>query len=332
MKAAFPYLIAEIASAHEGDPALCRRMVRLAASTGADAVKLQLFNRDGLMSRFHPKFDSFGEIEIAPAEWRAILAEAGTLGVDVVVEAFDELSLALAEDSGVVAAYKLPTSDIGNLPFLRAMAATGRPVMLGVGGALLAEVGKALDVLRQGGCPRVILLHGFQAYPTRVEDTNLAKLVRLARETGAEVGYADHVDATDRELARVVPAMALAAGATVIEKHFTDARSRQGRDRYSALNPDEFADFAAFIRRLAPAIGSDEDVLNEAETTYRHQMKRQAVAARPLPKGAALAADMVAYKRTNRAGLGLDDVRRLDGRALGRDLAADEPILEEDLP
>jgi sialic acid synthase SpsE len=331
MRQAAPYIIAEIASAHEGDPALCSRLIRLSAGTGADAVKLQIFHRDTLMSRFHPRYDSFGEIEIAPQAWRGLLREAADTGCDVVVEAFDERSLALAEEAGVVNAYKLPTSDIGNADLLLGMAKSRKPIMLGVGGARDAEIKFAVETLRGAKAARIILMHGFQSYPTKVEDTRLGKLAVLARAFGLELGYADHVDAEDRELVRVLPAMAVAAGAVVVEKHITDARSRQGRDRYSALNPDEFAGFVVFMRRVATAIGDGADVLSAAEMTYRHEMKRQAVAGHALPAGTAFVEEAIAFKRTNREGLSHSDFARLGGRRLLNAKEADEPILEGDL-
>lgn len=330
MKTVYPYVIAEIASAHEGDPVLCRRLAELAASTGADAIKFQIFRRDILISQFHEMHSNFGEIELTEEDWLSILTETAEGPCDVIVEVFDQAALALAERAGCVAAYKLPTSDISNDAFLRSVAATGKPVMLGVGGALKAEIAHAVELLKNTAGD-VVLMHGFQAYPTKLEDTHLVRLTAFAREFECVIGYADHVDASDRELARIIPAMALAAGATVIEKHFTDSRARKGRDHYSALSPDEFAEFVAMLRTLSIAMGDTEDRLRPAEETYRHQMKRYAVAARDLTAGTLLESDMLTFKRTNRPGITHGDVDRLQGRRLRIDLPADTPISEDAL-
>lgn len=326
-----PYIIAEIASSHEGEPEFAKKLMRHAAGTGADAVKFQMFNRNALVCESHPKFEAFGIIEIDPVDWRSILTEAGTLELDVVVEPFDEASLALAEEAGTVARYKIPTSDIANTPFLQAVADTGKPIMLAVGGARDAEIIEAVGVLRARGAADITIMHGFQAYPTRIEDTNLKRLTHLQGLLGLPIGYADHVDASDWDLAITVPAMALAVGATVIEKHMTEDRGKKGRDHYSALEPAEFKRFAALIRSLAAATGSSEDTLNEAELTYRRQMKRQAVAARDLAEGAALAPADVVYKRTNMDGLASSDIDALAGRKLASAKPADAPISKEDL-
>lgn len=324
------YIIAEIASAHEGDPALARRLFAAAAGSGADAVKFQIFNRAALLSRRHPKYGSFGEIELPAEAWAAILGEAAGAPAAVIVEAFDGPSLVLAEASGAVAAYKLPTSDIDNASLQTALAATGKPLFLGLGGALEPEIERAVARLKAGGAGPITLMHGFQSYPTKLEDTHLARLTALSKAFGLPVGFADHVDAEDRELARLVPAMALAAGATVIEKHITLDRSARGRDHYSALNPDEFADFVTLMRDLAAALGQADGPLSAAEQTYRHQVKRYAVAAQNLSAGTALDTAHVAYKRTGTPGLSPDDIERLTGQALRRDRAADDPLLEED--
>ncbi len=327
-----PYIVAEIASAHEGDPALARRLFELAAGTGADAVKFQIFRRDALISRFHPKFESFGQIEIAAETWREILAEYRGASVAIWVEAFDEPSLDLAEGSGSVSGYKLPTSDIANLRFLAAAAHTGKPLHLAVGGATDAEIAAALGVISPLTQARVTLMHGFQSYPTRIEDMKLARLPALKQRFGLPVGFADHTDASAREQARTLPAMALAAGAEVIEKHVTDDRSRKGRDHFSALEPAEFADFTRFLRLVGTSLGDGGDALSPAETKYRYEMKRQAVAAGSLPRDHHLTAKDAVFKRTNRAGLSESDVERLAGRLLAAAKLPDEPILAEDLP
>ncbi|MGB8276142.1 MAG: N-acetylneuraminate synthase family protein [Alphaproteobacteria bacterium] len=329
MSAARTTIIAEIASAHEGDPEFARRLWRLACATGADAVKFQIFRRAALMSRVHPKYESFGQIEIAPEDWRAILKEAGQGPAEIVAEIYDEDSLALAQESGVVAAYKIPTSDIGNRALVRAAVATGRRLFLAVGGAREDEIAEAVSWLSDAKA-QAVLLHGFQAYPTRIEDTHLARLPALRERYGLAVGYADHVDAEDRELARLVPAMAIAAGASAIEKHITEDRARKGRDHYSALDPAEFADFVALIRRIEQAMGSADPALGEAEVRYRNEMKKQAVAARALSVGARLGRGDVAFKRIGGPGLAPDGLEPLLGRALRAAKQPDDPLQAED--
>ncbi len=324
-----PYIIAEIASSHDGDPSLAGDILDHCIETGANAVKFQIFRRDHLMSPHHPGFDNFGEIEIAWPDWHPLLRRAAESPLDLIVEAFDEQSLQLVETLGCVSAYKLPTSDIANPPFMAAVIATAKPFMIGVGGATNAEIEAAVEQVHRAK-RQAVLLHGFQSYPTQLPDTNLARLKYLSG-FGLPVGYADHIDAEDRDLARLVPAMALGAGATVIEKHITDDRSRKGRDHYSALNPDEFKSFVSLIRQLFVAIGNESPDLTEPELRYRHNMKRQAVAGRSIEAGTRIDYDHVDFKRTDEAGIGYRDFANVVGQRLKSDKQSNDPIRVEDL-
>jgi len=326
-----PYVIAEIASAHEGDVSLAKRMAASAAQTGADAVKLQIFRRDALIATVHPKFASFGEIELQPDEWREVIAVVAEADVDLIVEVYDEASLDLAETTSSVDAYKFPTSDIANLEFLRRVAGTGKPIYIGMGGATLDEVRRAVEVARNARGGQVTLVHGFQAYPTRIIDADLGRIAVLKREFDLPVCYADHTDAETHEYARALPALALAFGATSIEKHFTDDRGRKGRDHYSALQPEEFRDFVAYLAQASDAFGAGSDTLSDAERLYRQQMKRNAVAAETLPAGTVLKAGHIAYKRTNAEGVGPADGGILIGKRLAVEKRRDEPLTGADL-
>jgi N,N'-diacetyllegionaminate synthase len=330
MKADYPYIIAEIASAHEGEKELALDLFKLAAQTGADAVKFQMFDRDTLMSRYHHKYDAFGIIQISADEWREVLTEAGQSNVDIHVEVFDETSLELAESVDVVSGYKIPTSDIGNLQHLRNVASTGKQVYLAVGGALSEEIESAITTLKEVGCNQPILMLGFQSFPTKLEDSNLVRLRMLREQYGLPVGYADHIDAEDTELARLVPAMSMSAGASVIEKHITFDRSKKGRDYYSSLNPDEFKAFTALIRRLHTAMGQAEITLNQAEIDYRYLMKRQAVASQDIAPGDILSEGLVSYKRTGIEGLSPKDIATLIGKRIKNGKTLDQPILTGD--
>ena len=325
------YIIAEIASAHEGEIELAKRLVDLAASTGADAVKLQLFQRDQLLSRFHPKYDSFGEIEIEQNGWLDVLNTARQAGPEVILEVYDEPSLIFAEEWGGAAGYKIPTSDLSNSPFVRRVAETGRRVYLGVGGATRNEIEFAVGVLRECGVSNAVLLHGLQSFPTLLEDSLLAEIPWLKATYGYEVGYADHVDAEDKEWAHWLPAMAVAAGATTIEKHITDARSRKGRDYYSSLNPDEFSHFVRRMKQLPLVMQqAPEDELSEAQNNYRILMKRQAVAVSDLGVGELLRAGHVVFKRTNRSGISPQEMEHHYGKRVCRQIQSDEPLSAED--
>lgn len=324
-------ILAEVASSHEGDAAMALQFIDAYADSGCDAIKFQIFRRENLLSRFHFKYDAFGQIEIAPERWREILAAARARGVPVVVEPFDDASLDLAESSGIPIAYKLPTSDISDHAFAQRIARTGKPVICGVGGATEAEIRATLDVLREANAAIVVLLFGFQSYPTDVSETHLRRLQQFVGKYPVRLGYADHIDAENDVLRFAVPAMAVAAGATVIEKHVTLDRAKRGRDHYSALNPNEFRSFSSNLRRAALARGDGAIRLSDAELEYRRVMKKQAVTTRALSAGTVLAVEHIRFKRTAQDGLVPHDLARVVGRRLRRDLEEDMAITEVDL-
>ena len=251
--------------------------------------------------------------------------------VDIIVEPYDLSSFSVAHGTGHVHAYKVPTANIGDIEFLERIAQSRKPVYLGVGGAKWPEIEKAVSILKEMGSPRLVLMCGFQNFPTRLEDSKLFQIQRLQDAFGCDVGYADHVDAEDREMARVVPALAIAVGANVIEKHITDDRTRKGRDHYSSLNPDEFGEFVKLMRKLPVIIGTENEwVLTDAEKQYRNFTKRQAVAARDIAAGASLSDGDVMFKRIDKPGLSPADISSYTGKIFVRQIKADEPIMRED--
>jgi len=326
-----PYIIAEIASAHEGRPELALKIANHAINAGADAVKFQIFNRDELLSKQNPYYEEFGEIEIEPNKWRDILKQIGALDVDIIIEAFDIESFSFAEQSGVVQGYKVPAANIGDYEFLNIVGQTQKPVYLGVGGAGWKEIEQAATLLKQVGNTELVMLCGFQNFPTKLNDSKLFQIQRLKETFQCPAGYADHVDAEKKQMAVMVPALAVALGASVIEKHITDDRSRKGKDYYSSLNPDEFREFVALIRQLPGIIGTDSEwKLSAAEIKYRRFTKKQAVAVRDIEVGTVLSQEDVVFKRTNADGFSPQDIVQHLGKKLARSKQCDEPLTHED--
>ena len=168
------YIIAEIASAHEGSIELLNKIYNLATQSGANAVKIQIFHRESLMSRFHHKYDSFGEIEISKKNWKDFLKNLNKSNTDLLVEVFDPVSLDIAEKSTKVDGYKIPSSCLGDHEFIKLVARTFKPIYLGVGGATLEEITDALNCIRECNNDYCTLMHGIQSFPTKLEDSQIS--------------------------------------------------------------------------------------------------------------------------------------------------------------
>jgi N,N'-diacetyllegionaminate synthase len=322
-------VVAEIASAHEGDPDLAIRLAKAALDAGADAVKFQIFQRDNLVASCNHLYDEFGIIQLEFRDWDRVLTEIASGGAQIFVEPFDLESITFSEKMGVVHGYKIPASNIQDKQYLEAISETDGLVHLSVGGATWDEITEALDLL---SCESLVLIHGFQNFPTEIDDIELSRIGLLERSFGCSVGYADHTDANEKEMSILIPALAVANGARVIEKHITLDRSLKGRDYYSSLQPEEFAQLVRTIKKVGEIQGwADVWTVSVAEEKYRTFSKRYAVAAQKIQQGAKLASAEISFKRTGGIGIEQADIVSYFGRRLKCSVNEDEPIELENL-
>ncbi len=327
-------IIAEIANAHQGDPTQAATLARLAAEAGADAVKFQVYTAAELLTRSHPRYAHFEKQAFSREEWTTLLAEARSLNATVYCDVFGLESLAMVGALGVDHV-KIHSSDMGNLPLLQQAARVARRILLGAGGCGLREIARAVRTLREAAPaqpPQLVLLHGFQSYPTAIEDTRLERLLAFRNEFGdvCEVGYMDHV-AGDDPMAFHLPLMAAAMGATVLEKHVTLDRAAQGVDYYSSLEPAELAAFVTQARRAETALAGGCAAFSEPERQYRRATGKHWVAARALPAGRVLAGEDLVMKRDVSGDAYPAKYERLVGRPLLRDVQPDEPLCHVDV-
>ncbi len=324
-----PYVIAEIASSHEGDPARLLATATAAADAGASAVKIQIFDRDALVHPSSPAFDDLGEVEIPKDRWPALLASVRALPCDVIVEPYDLPSLGLARSCGVER-FKTPACEIDDRHFLASVAGEAEMLFVGVGSAPMDVVAEAVEAVASSAAS-VHLVAGYQNFPTRLEDAELGLISLLGRRFGLPVCYADHTDADSELLPVVIPAMALAAGAFAVEKHITLDRSERGRDYHSSLNPHEFSNMVTLLRTVRPAVGVPPELASGARTSYSNSMGRFAVAARPLEAGRRLVGEDLQFQRTGGAGIPRQEADQVVGAVLTRALAAGTIVKPTDL-
>ncbi|MFH1033296.1 MAG: N-acetylneuraminate synthase [Pseudomonadota bacterium] len=314
------FIIAEAGVNHDGSLDLALKLVEAARAAGADAVKFQSFRAEEVATSDAPKaqyqlahtagaesqLEMLRRLELSPAAHRAILARCRELGIMFLSTGFDAQSVDLLEDLGLPA-FKVPSGEITNLPLLAHIAGKHKPVILSTGMSSLAEVRRAVEILRQGGAAGIALLHCVSNYPAQPEDVNLKAMNTMARELGLPVGYSDHT------LGIEVPLAAVALGACIIEKHFTLDRSRPGPDHAASAEPEELAALARGIRVVEAALGHGRKEPAASEEGTRQVARRSLVAAQHIPAGALITPEMLALKRP---GTGLASERL--GRVLGR--------------
>jgi sialic acid synthase SpsE len=315
-----------VASAHQGEAIQALALAKTAQEAGADGVKFQLFRAAELIAPNDPRRPIFDQIELSPDDWEHVLTEAVGIGIAVLAEVFDRPSLELAERHGV-AAYKIHSTDLENPEFIRAVAATGRPLLLSTGGLGLGAVEAAVSVARTEGNRELMLLHGVQNFPTRVEDSELGFIATLKRAFGLPVGFLDHVDGGST-MALLLPALAVAFGASLVEKHVTLDRSAKGFDYESALEKGSFRSMVELIRDAEKAIGSGKLPSGAGAERYHRLMRRAVLSRVPLRRGEPVTRDQLAFLRSE-TGLAPYEAARVVGRKPRQDIPANEPLSED---
>jgi len=308
-------IIAEAAQGFEGKPELAALLVTAAAKAKADGVKFQLVYADELATPVYQHYALFKSLEMPDDKWGEIKQLADRTGVALYLDVFGTRSLGLALRLGCPGV-KIHSTDMGNLGLLQEVASSEIPLaLLSTAGCSDAEVEEALMLLKK---KRVVLLHGFQGYPTPLEANNISRVRRLQQllnESGhcdrGVIGFADHAPADD-PTRFLLPAVALGAGALLIEKHLTLSKIMKFEDHEAALSPDEFADFVAQIRACFDALGDDAR-MHASELDYRKKTRKHVVASRNISAGEKIDPAMVGLLRTSSADA-IYDARSVYGR------------------
>jgi N-acetylneuraminate synthase/N,N'-diacetyllegionaminate synthase len=331
------FVIAEAGVNHNGDPELARRLVEAAADAGADAVKFQTFRAAGVVSPDAPKAD-YQRVTTDEAESQAAMLRRLELGDEIhrelkeLAEArglvflstpFDPASVELLDSLGV-AAFKVSSTDLTNLPLLREIAGRGRPVVLSTGIGDLAEVERAVATVRERSTAGIVLLHCVSAYPAPAGEANLRAMATLADRFGVPTGFSDHTEGTDVALA------AVALGASVLEKHFTLDRTLAGPDHRASLEPDELTGLVASVRRVESALGSGVKERTVSEEANRAAVRRSLAAAVPLRAGTVVTAELLTALRPG-TGISPAAIDEVVGRRLRRDVAESQLLDPADL-
>jgi len=215
-----------------------------------------------------------------------------------------------------VAAFKIPSGEITNLPYLKRMAATGRPLIMSTGMSTLGEVEIALCEIERAGNDDVVILHCLSNYPADPAETNLRAMETMANSFGRWVGYSDHTPGIEIALA------AVAMGARVIEKHFTVDSDLPGPDHKASLTERELTDMVRGIRIVESAIGNGLKVPAPSEMNTAEVARKSLVAAKDIAAGTVLTEDLIEIKRP---GTGLPPAMRpqLVGRTVAQDVSED---------
>lgn len=302
-----------------------------AAEAGIDCAKFQSYKAETIVSKNSPaywdttkeptktqyelflKHDHFGE-----DEYRELCEYTHAKGMDFTSTPFDYASADYLYD--MVDFYKISSSDLSNIPFVKHIGSKGKPVYISVGAAYLSEVDEAVRALKKVGCKDIVIFHCVLSYPTDPKNANLRIIETLKNNfPDVRVGFSDHV-APDETMMTLATAYML--GADVIEKHFTLDKTLPGNDHYHAGDPEDFKKAIANFAWIDTVCGSAEKTVLDCEIVPRREARRSLVLTRDMKAGEVIKAEDIMPKRPG-TGISPKFTEVVIGRAVKMDLAED---------
>lgn len=331
-----PYIIAELSANHNGRLETALKIIEEAKKAGADAIKLQTYTADTItLNCDSEEFQIHGGLwdgktlyqlyqeAHMPWEWHKPLFEhARKHEITIFSSPFDNTAVDLLEDLNAPA-YKIASFEAVDLPLIKYVASTGKPMIISTGMADAEEIQEAIDAAREGGCKELAILHCVSGYPAPAEDYNLRTIPDMMQRFGLVTGLSDHTLDNTTAIASVV------LGASIIEKHFTLDRNGGGPDDSFSLEPAELAALCRDSKTAWAALGR-VDYGRKSSEQGNAQFRRSLYFVKNLRAGEVVTADSV---RSVRPGYGLEPkhYNRIIGARVVEDVTAYTPVKKEKL-
>ena len=320
------FIIAEVGINHDGDVDKAERMIEAASAAGADAVKFQTYRTDSFVAQGNPLYTVFKRNELSEQDVLSRMQDyANRCGILFFSSATDFIGLERLQALDVPV-YKVSSANLTNLPLMRQIAATGKPVIISAGGATLGEIARTYEALVDAGAVGVAILKCTSLYPCPPQFANLRGIETLKAAFDAPIGYSDHTEGTAAALA------AVALGASIIERHFTLDKLDEGHDHYFSADPKEMKALVDGVRDVeemlgAPILGPVGD-----EISFRKEARRSITAVVPIPAGTKIEPEMLALRRPqDEGGVEPDFVDTIIGRVARSDISAGSSIRWENV-
>ncbi len=327
-----PYIIAEMSANHNGDFNVAKNIIEEAKKAGADALKIQTYTADTITLNSNlPDFQIQGGLwdgetlyslyqkAYTPWEWHKPLFEyARELGITIFSSPFDNTAVDLLEDLNTPA-YKIASFEAVDLPLIKYVASTGKPMIISTGMADAEEIQEAIDAARSGGCKELAILHCVSGYPAPSEDYNLLTIPDMINRFGLVTGLSDHT------LDNTTAITSVALGASIIEKHFTLDRNAGGPDDSFSLEPEDLTALCRDSKTVWQALGK-VDYGRKASEQGNIKFRRSLYFVKDLKAGDVITEDAV---RSVRPGFGLAPkfLEEVIGKKVVKDVIKNTPVI-----
>ncbi len=326
-----PYIIAEMSANHNGDIGRAFATIKMSKDMGASAVKIQTYTADTMTIPCERKefkiekglwrgrylFDLYKQAE-TPYEWHKPLFDyAREIGITLFSSPFDKTAVDLLEDLNTPA-YKIASFEIIDIPLIKLVASTGKPIIISTGMASLDEISEAVQVSRDYGVKDLALLHCISSYPAPIEESNLLTIPDLAKRFGVISGLSDHTKGT------IASVSSVPLGASIIEKHVMLDSDDEGVDSGFSIKPNELKDICVNTKIAFQSLGKPGYELKNSEQ-LSIKKRRSIYVVKDIKKGEPFSEKNI---RNIRPGLGLSPKHYEDilGRNAKKDIARGEPL------
>ena len=301
-------IIAEIGVNHDGSLAKAIKLVRLAKKIGADVVKFQAFDANKLCKvdapkTFHQKlnipkkitqFEMLKKLELKPADFLKIFKLCKKLNIEFLCTPYDLGSVDLLEKLGVKS-YKVSSQDLVDFQLHERIIKTGKTVILSTGASSFLEIEKTINFYKRKKHEKIILMHCLSNYPCSLSNLNLSLIKKLDKKFKYTVGFSDHSNSMD------AAKIAIAFGASIVEKHFTLNKKDSGPDHSSSFDPNDFKEYIKGIRQAEKMIGFPEKKIHKEEISFRKFARKSITLNKNLKKNHILTISDLSMKRPGTA-------------------------------
>lgn len=323
-------IIAEMACSHDGKIKNAEHICKSAHMSGADAIQLQIWSLNQLMSKKNNLYEKIKKIELSFNAWRKLVSlirkKYKNLKVYICVYEHQSIDFILSlKPDGI----KVNSADLTNSLVLKKIKKFKKNINLSVGASSFKEIDFALNILRSRR-KNITLMYGFQSFPTYPEYLNLERIKKLKKKYNLNVGYQDHC-AGNEEIGNYLNAYAYGMGATVFERHLTYNRQKCLFDYESALERDEFIKFVKNFKSIEKSTGvGDIKKFNKYEIKYRDFQKKNLVYSKSISKGSKLTHKDIVLFRENKVGICPSKIEQFLGKKLKRSVKIHTKLKAQD--